>query len=283
MISPLPTPYEWVDGKAGASIPLDDRGLNYADGAFETMSCLSGKIACQSLHSARLSLALEALRFPHPEAIAQRIFEDICRCVESVGHSGTARLTVTRGSGPRGYAPPDSVSPRHILTLFPPLVQAPDRQSCGIAQIRWAFQPELAGLKLLARTEQVLAAQEAAAQQWDDALMLDAQDHVISTSRGNIFAFFGNQCVTPDLSRCGIAGTRRQLLIETVLPQLDYVVDEQSITLAALRQADAVLISNTVRGVVAISRIEGQHLPESTLPERIQDALMQQVASWVAR
>jgi 4-amino-4-deoxychorismate lyase len=135
----------------------------------------------------------------------------------------------------------------------------------------------------LARTEQVLAAQEAAAQQWDDALMLDTQDHVISTSRGNIFAFFGNQCVTPDLSQCGIAGTRRQLLIETVLPQLNYVVDEQSITLAALRQADVVLISNTVRGVVAISRIEGQHYPESALPERIQDALMQQVASWVAR
>jgi aminodeoxychorismate lyase len=279
----LPTPREWVDGKAGASIPLDDRGLNYADGAFETMSCSAEKLLANHFTSERLLLALKALHFPHPEAIAQRVFDDICRCVESVGHSGTARLTVTRGSGPRGYAPPDSVSPRHILTLFPPLVQAPDRQSCGIAQIRWAFQPELAGLKLLARTEQVLAAQEAAAQQWDDALMLDAQDHVISTSRGNIFAFFGNQCVTPDLSRCGIAGTRRQLLIETVLPQLDYVVDEQSITLAALRQADAVLISNTVRGVVAISRIEGQHLPESTLPERIQDALMQQVASWVAR
>ena len=265
------------------SIPLDDRGLNYADGAFETMSCSSGEIACQSLHSDRLSLALEALCFPHPEAIAQRVFDDVCRCVASVGHSGTARLTVTRGSGPRGYAPPDSASPRHILTLFPLSGQTPDRQSCGIAQIRWAHQPQLAGLKLLARTEQVLAAWEAGTQQWDDMLMLDAQDHVISTSRGNIFAFFGNQCVTPDLSRCGIAGTRRQLLIETVLPQLDYVVDEQSITLAALRQADAVLISNTVRGVVAISRIEGQHLPESTLPERIQDALMQQVASWVAR
>ena len=68
-----------------------------------------------------------------------------------------------------------------------------------------------------------------------------------------------------------------------MLPQLNYVVDEQPLTLAVVRQADAVLISNTVRGIVAISRIEGQHLPESTLPERIQDALMQQVASWVAR
>jgi 4-amino-4-deoxychorismate lyase len=113
--------------------------------------------------------------------------------------------------------------------------------------------------------------------------MLDAQDHVISTSRGNIFAFFGNQCVTPDLSQCGIAGTRRQLLIETVLPQLNYAIDEQPITLTALRRADAVLISNTVRGVVAISHIEGQYYPESTLPGRIQAALMQQVASWVGR
>ena len=95
--------------------------------------------------------------------------------------------------------------------------------------------------------------------------MLDAQDHVISTSRGNIFAFFGTECVTPDLRQCGIAGTRRQLLIETVLPQLNHVVAEQPITLAALRQADAVLISNTVRGVVAISRIEGQALSRERL------------------
>ncbi len=283
MTLPLPKPHEWVDGEAGVSIPLDDRGLNYADGAFETMSCLSGEIACRSLHADRLSLALEALRFPHPTAAAQRVFDDVCRCVESVGHSGTARLTVTRGSGPRGYAPPASVLPRHILTLFPPLERAPERQACGVARIRWAHQPQLAGLKLLARTEQVLAAQEAAAQQWDDALMLDAQDHVISTTRGNIFVFFGNQCVTPDLSQCGIAGTRRQLLIEAVLPQLNYAVDERVITLASLREADAVLISNTVRGVVAICRIEGQHYSESALPGRVQGALIQQVASWVAR
>ena len=228
-------------------------------------------------------MALGALGFPRPAAIVQRVFDDVCRCVALAGHSGTARLTVTRGSGPRGYAPPDLASPRHILTLFPPLGQALDRQNCGIAQIRWAHQPQLAGLKLLARTEQVLAAQEAAAQQWDDVLMLDAQDHVISTSRGNIFALLGHQFVTPDLSQCGIAGTRRQLLIETVLPRLNYVVDEQPITLKTLRQADAVFISNTVRGVVAISRIEDQHYPENAVAGRIQDALRQQVASWAAR
>jgi 4-amino-4-deoxychorismate lyase len=135
----------------------------------------------------------------------------------------------------------------------------------------------------LARTEQVLAAQEAATLRWDDVLMLDTQDHVISTSRGNIFAFFGTRCITPDLRQCGIAGTRRQLLIENVLPRLNHVVDEQPITLEALRQADFVLISNTVRGVIEISRIEDKLFPQSALTNRIQDALTQQVASCVAR
>jgi len=228
-------------------------------------------------------LALGALHFSDPKGLAQRCFDDMRRCVKSVQHSGTARLTVTRGSGPRGYTPPESVSPRHILTLFPPLEMTSSAQICGIAHTRWAHQPQLAGLKLLARTEQVLAAQEAAAQQWDDALMLDAQDHVISTTRGNIFAFFGSQCVTPDLSQCGIAGTRRQLLIESVLPELNYSVNEQCMTLKTLREADSVLISNTVRGVVAISRIEDQHYPECTLSERVQDGLIKQVVSWVAR
>jgi 4-amino-4-deoxychorismate lyase len=279
----LPSAREWVDGEAQGSIPLDDRGLNYADGAFETMSCLNGEIACRSLHSDRLALALGALHFSDPKGLAQRCFDDMRRCVKSVQHSGTARLTVTRGSGPRGYTPPESVSPRHILTLFPPLEMTSSAQICGIAHTRWAHQPQLAGLKLLARTEQVLAAQEAAAQQWDDALMLDAQDHVISTTRGNIFAFFGSQCVTPDLSQCGIAGTRRQLLIESVLPELNYSVNEQCMTLKTLREADSVLISNTVRGVVAISRIEDQHYPECTLSERVQDGLIKQVVSWVAR
>jgi branched-subunit amino acid aminotransferase/4-amino-4-deoxychorismate lyase len=85
------------------------------------------------------------------------------------------------------------------------------------------------------------------------------------------------------LRQCGIAGTRRQLLIENVLPRLNHVVDEQPITLEALRQADFVLISNTVRGVIEISRIEDKLFPQSALTNRIQDALTQQVASCVAR
>ena len=73
------------------------------------------------------------------------------------------------------------------------------------------------------------------------------------------------------------------LLVEAVLPQLNYAVDERAITLAELSKADAVLISNTVRGVIAVSRIEDQHYSKGALPRCIQDALTQQVVSCSAR
>ena len=51
----------WVDGVAADTVPADDRGLNYADGAFETLSCHEGGIQHEDLHRTRLTRALSAL------------------------------------------------------------------------------------------------------------------------------------------------------------------------------------------------------------------------------
>ena len=52
----------WVDGVAAETVPADDRGLHYADGAFETLSCHEGRIQHEDLHRSRLTRALAALR-----------------------------------------------------------------------------------------------------------------------------------------------------------------------------------------------------------------------------
>ena len=251
--------HSWVDGRLSTVVPVDDRGLNYADGAFETLLCRDGNITCLSLHEARLSRALLALKFEAPQLQAQQVFEEAGQCLLRVKHSGIARLTVTRGSGPRGYAPSRSATPRYILTAtaHPDHKSAPWR--CGIATTKWQDQPQLAGLKLLARTEQVLAAQEAAAQGWDDVLMLDDQERVISSSRGNILLLKGKTILTPLLDRSGIEGTRRQLLVGSVLPQLGYRVDVRPVTIPDVFTADALMICNTVVGAVAVKSVN-QHV-----------------------
>ena len=194
-----------------------------------------------------------------PQLQAQQVFEEAGQCLLRVKHSGIARLTVTRGSGPRGYAPSRSATPRYILaaSAHPDHKSAPWR--CGIATTKWQDQPQLAGLKLLARTEQVLAAQEAAAQGWDDVLMLDDQERVISSSRGNILLLKGQTILTPLLDRSGIEGTRRQLLVGSVLPKLGYQVDVRPVTIPDVLTADALMICNTVVGAVAVKSVN-QHV-----------------------
>ena len=133
---------------------------------------------------------------------------------------------------------------------------------CGIAQVHWAHQRQLAGLKLLARTEQVLAAGEARQQGWDDALMLDGQGRVISSSRANLFIARDGQFITPSLERCGIAGTRRQLLLENVLPALGHMPKVQDLTIDDVLNADAVMLTNTVMGVTSVGSIAQQAFNE---------------------
>ncbi len=267
--------HSWVDGERATTVPLDDRGLNYADGAFETLVSQEGRVACRSQHEERLEKALSALRFEAPQSQAKTIFEKVEQCLLQVAHTGPARLTVTRGSGPRGYAPPRPAFPRFILTTAPPIEHKSASWRCGIAAIRWQDQPQLAGLKLLARTEQVLAAEEASRHGWDDVLMLDGQDRVISSSRGNVFLIRNQVARTPSLGRSGIAGTRRQLLIETVLPQLGYEVCVESLTMNDVLMADYLIISNTVIGAMPVRSINQHEYPAHKSAGAIADALQE--------
>ena len=243
-------------------ISVDDRGLNYADGVFETLLCRRGQILGSRLHEARLALGLSRLAFPNAKVQAEAVFAAAHQLLLGVAHSGVARLTVTRGSGKRGYTPDSDAKPRSILVAQSDRVIDNPGVRCGLAETHWADQPQLAGLKLLARTEQVLAAGEAAMAGWDDAIMLDARGQVISSSRGNIFIVTGGKVLTPDLSRCGIAGTRRQLIIDFVLPSLGLEAEVCSLSWEQLMTADAVVITNAVIGIAEVVAIADAELPE---------------------
>lgn len=265
----------WVDGIEGASIPPDDRGLNYADGAFETLDCRDGRICCRTLHLDRLTESLKVLRFETPGPLAESAFKELDALVDTQHHDGSARLTITRGSGPRGYAPIESV-PRRIVALYPRGAPASESVRCMVADTRWAEQPLFAGSKALARAEQVLAAAEAMSAGVDDALMMDLDGRVISSSRGNIFLLLGETVVTPSLERCGIKGTRRRLLLDSVFPGLGVPVDIRAVTQTDIEQSDQIMICNALQGLVWVSQMGNRQWSKSPLYERFRYALLRE-------
>ena len=101
----------------------------------------------------------------------------------------------------------------------------------------------------------MLAAAEAAAAGWDDMVMLDSEDHVISSSRANLFMLLDEKVMTPCLDRCGIAGTRRELLLTQILPALNYVFEIRPISLVECLSADALITTNSISGVTPITQL----------------------------
>lgn len=247
----------WLDGAPASSLPLPDRGLDFGDGLFETLLLRSGEALFVDAHLARLKRGLQALSFPDCLDDIENQLQLVLIAVSARDwHWSALRLTVTRGTGPRGYAPPLQAKPRIIivvseLDLDCSTMAAPANLS--LASTRWPSQPMLAGLKHLNRLEQVLAARECQLAGADEVLMLNQSGAAVSVAAGNLFALHGERLLTPSLDDCGIAGTRRQLLLQRWAPAIGLDVEVVTLTVRQVETADEVFYSNTLVGLRAVA------------------------------
>jgi 4-amino-4-deoxychorismate lyase len=247
----------WIDGLAGATLPVDDRGLQYGDGLFETMLVRAGQPRFLEAHLQRLTLGLARLGilFEGIEALRQ----DIARAGALAPPLAIIKAIVTRGSSPgRGYAPAEEVAPRRIVTLWPTTSTASLESgvALGIAHSRASTSSALAGLKHLNRLENVLAAAEIGAGEFD-VIMVDAAHRVISGSSCNLFVVNAGRMATPRVDTAGVAGVMRGIVLREA-PRLGIPCELRDLTLEDLTRADEVFATNARVGVVPVRRV-GEH------------------------
>lgn len=243
----------WLDGVPASALPLPDRGLDFGDGLFETLLLKQGRPLYRELHMERLHLGLQRLGFPDCLELARvhldRAIEDLC---DRPWAWCALRVTVSRGAGPRGYAPPSPTSPRIIISAVLldrdcSVMQAAAQVT--LASLRWGSQPALAGLKHLNRLEQVLAAKEYRDAGRDEAVMLDQAGLAVSMTAGNLFIVQGGELITPPIQDCGIAGTRRRLVLERWAPAVGLSAREAVLSLEEVEAATEVFFSNSLVGL----------------------------------
>ena len=125
--------------------------------------------------------------------------------------------------------------------------------------MRNGAQAQLARIKHLNRLEQVLIGAECVRAGCDEMLVLGQSDEVVSVNAGNIFVRTGQRLMTPSLDLCGIAGTRRALVMLNWAPQLGLEVVEGTIDLPALQAADEVFFTNSLIGLRPVGRCGTKH------------------------
>ncbi|UYH51363.1 aminotransferase class IV [Candidatus Kirkpatrickella diaphorinae] len=244
---------------AEATIPADDRGFLLGDGIFETIRVADGNLQQCDRHMARLSQGLEMLHFPfiHQEAL---VGDMVALLQRNAMKSGALRLTISRGSGPRGLTPPHLASPHYIITTHD-TPQTMMEVKLAIARFPKDHLSPLAVIKHTNYLPAILARCEAAEQGFDDALFLNSEGYVAEASAANIIALFGDRLVTPPVQDGALPGISRGRLLEKNL------CSEKSLTADDLAVADAIWLSSSL-GLVAVSHLRHYEIPRNATLQR---------------
>lgn len=258
-----------INGVTGNMISIRDRGLLYGDGVFRTLVVRDGKPQHWQRHYQKIRHDCTSLGIVCPD------FEILS--VELAGlaleHSNAVfKLIVTRGQTVRGYAPAPEALPTHIWDVAP-LPVYPDTQqgvTLSLCTLRLGHQPRLAGIKHLNRLENVLAAAECA--DADEGLLLDCGGLIIEGVRSNVFLVSRGRLITPDLSRCGVAGVQRDRVIACA-GKLGMTTEVRDVGLEELRAADELFLTNSVFGLWPVAQFQARRWTSFDVAGRIRTAL----------
>jgi 4-amino-4-deoxychorismate lyase len=248
----------WLVNGRRTGVDPADRGLAYGDGLFETMAAVDGRLRWLDYHLERLADGCRRLSIPAPDPSSLRA-EILAHCPKS--GRAIVKLIVTRGSGARGYPPPERSQPTRILGISSwqphPRTHYTDGIRVRVCAMRLGESPALAGLKHLCRLEQVLAQVELRGQDVEQGLLLDTSGHVVGGTSTNVFAVRASELLTPAVSRNGIAGVMRRVVLERA-GDVGLKPIETAMELEDIERADELFMTNALVGIFPVARLDGR-------------------------
>jgi len=255
----MPSQWAFEGGALTEVARLPDRAQLYGDALFETMLWTGYNLALKTYHLTRLLYGCERLDIGLVPSEAKKHFEELERALarSHLGHSLAVRLSCTPIAESRGYVRSSQSGAALSSTITPFETREGSRVHLGISGVQLACQPVIAGIKHANRLEQVLAASELARAGYEDGLMLNTDGVLVCTTRANIYCLIDEVWHTPVIDRSGVAGTRRAWLFDSALG-LGLSLKESELTLTSLERANAVMISNALRGFVSVEAIAGR-------------------------
>jgi D-alanine transaminase len=254
----------YVNGRytphADASVHVEDRGYQFADGVYEVCEVARGNIMDMTRHLDRLDRSLRELRIDWP--IARRALEFVMREVVRRNHveNGLVYLQVTRGVAPRDhYFPAAGIQPALVVTAkrSSPAVAA-RRAAEGVKVItvpenRW----ERVDIKTVGLLPNVLARQKAREAGAVEAWFIDTDGTVKEGASTNAWIVTADGTLVTRPAEFGILRGITRATVMDVAKKLGLKVEERSFSVDEAKGAKEAFITAATTVVMPVVDIDG--------------------------
>lgn len=255
----------YLDGRVleeeEAALPLQDRGVLFGDGIFETIRAYGGRPFRLDRHLARLRRGCEALRISAPaeDAALEKAVSRLYR--ENVGRGDAyVRITVTGGpyDGRKDLLRPGAPT---LFIVVKPFEGYPDDYYARgmrlvVSGVRRNSTSPLSRIKSNNYLDALVAKQEARDRGADDAVFLNERGFLAETTAANLFWVRAGTVFTPDTG-CGLLpGITREAVLE-LCGRLRIPSEEGRFLPEELAGADEAFISVSTAEVVPVSGVGG--------------------------
>lgn len=253
----------WLDGAlvepGAAALPIDDPGARWGEGLFETMRAEGGRVALLERHLARLRASATTLGLaPMPSGDDARAA--VAAALAAFGPApARVRLTAT----PRPT----------LLVEVAPLGAAPGTARAVSLRGAWLPDDDLAEHKSLSYLRHRRSQRRAEAAGADHALLLDARGRLGEAALASVFCAMEGELVTAPATGL-LAGVARAVVLEAVGARLEAPAEE------AWRAADEIVLTNALRGAVAVVEVDGRPVGDGAPGPRAAEIARALRAAW---
>ena len=231
-----------------------NRAHLYEDSFFETLRSFQKQIPLWPLHKLRITNTLHILQYP--KEWLYQIEEEFEQILGSLEYEKTYKIRWhAYRVGIRDYA---SASAEPAMEWI--VEERNDLDNVFIEKaVIYAKQykafGELSPIKSGSALLYIKAADYALQQHANEAVILSSEGYVSEMCRSNVWLYDGEYWSTPDLKSACVDGVFRKFILSTA-HIFHQKVKEEKITIEALQQAKSVVLSNALRGVQVLKRLE---------------------------
>lgn len=236
-----------------ALIKADNRSFRYGDGCFETMKAINGKIIHANEHYERFFASLELLQFNKPNFFtANYIHNKIILLLQQNGHTKCARIRLTLFRGNGGLYDAENHFPNYIIQTWQLNESNNYLNENGLVIDVYTEAikvcDKFSHLKSNNYLSYAMAALWAKNNHLNDALLLNPYNKIADATIANIFIVKEGIIKTPAINEGGVNGIMKNYLLQCLHTE-KLLVEETSISIDDVLQADEVFLTNSIYGI----------------------------------